>query len=277
MNKNLLFSILTICFLVFSFSLSAQKKQTVRAKGSYFSSDLTPEQTKIKAIEEAKREALVKAGVSETVTFSDFSYQFEDNEKFKEIFQAISAIETGGEIIVDSVLKETRSFNEFGNMVIEVEIEATIFQHKEKADPKFLIEVEGIDEVYKNEDYLQFKFTPQQDGYLKIFNITDEETYLLYPYKDLENKKLNDDPDRLFLKRITEQLPVHPAFRDGYYLEIDTPGKTQEFNILMFVFTKQNIPFLGTANFKNMMSWIYAIPPDERVTQQVGFVIKKGN
>lgn len=277
MNKYLLFSVLTICFLFFSFALSAQKKQTVRAKGSYFSSDLTPEQTKKKAIEEAKREALVKAGVSESVSFSDFSYQFEDNAKFGEIFQTISAIETGGEIIVDSVLRETRSFNEFGNMVVEVEIEATIYEHKAKADPKFLIEVEGIDEVYKNEDYLQFKFTPQQDGYLKIFNITDEETYLLYPYKDSKNKILNDNPDYLFKKRITERFPVHPAFKDGYYLEIDTPGKTQEFNILMFVYTKQNIPYTGTVNFKSMMSWIYAIPPDERVTQQVGFVIKKGN
>jgi len=268
--------LLILCLFIAS-GISAQKRQTVRAKGSYFSSDLTPEQTKKKAIEEAKREALVKAGVSESVSFSDFSYQFEDNAKFGEIFQTISAIETGGEIIVDSVLHETRSFNDFGNMVVEVEIEATIYEHKAKADPKFLIEVEGIDEVYKNEDYLQFKFTPQQDGFLKIFNITDEETYLLYPYKDPVNKTLNDNQDKLFTKRVTEQFPVHPAYSDGYSLEIDTPGKTQEFNILMFVYTKQNIPYTGTVNFKNMMSWIYAIPPDERVTQQVGFVIKKGN
>lgn len=277
MRKSIHFAGMLILCLLITSGLTAQKQKTIRAKGSYFSSDLTPEQTKLKAIEEAKRDALVKAGVSETVTFTDYSYQFDDNEKFKEIFQAISSIETGGEIIVDSVLSETRSFNQFGNMVIEVEIEATVYQHKAKADPKFLIEVEDIDEVYKNEDYLQFKFTPQQDGYLKIFNITDEETYLLYPYKDLTNKKLNDNPDKLFTKRVTEQFPVHPAFKDGYYLEIDKPGKTQEFNILMFVFTKQNIPFIGTANFKNMMSWIYSIPPDERVTKQVGFVIKKGN
>ncbi len=276
MKKNLHFAGLLILCLLFTNGLAAQKKQTVRAKGSYFSSDLTPEQTKIKAIEEAKREALVKAGVSETVTFTDYSYQFDDNEKFKEIFQAISSIETGGEIVVDSVLRETRSFNEFGNMVIEVEIEATVYQHKTKADPKFLIEVEGVDEVYNNEDYLQFKFTPQQDGFLKIFNITDEETSLLYPYKDPKNKNLNDNPDKLFTKRVTEQFPVHPAFKDGYYLEISKPEKTQEFNILMFVYTKQNIPFIGAANFKNMMGWIYSIPPDERVTKQVGFVIKKG-
>ena len=277
MNKKIILTGFFVCCLLIAHTLQAQKKETVRAKGSYFSSDLTPEQTKNKAIEEAKREALVKAGVSETVSFTDYSYQFEDNEKFKEIFQAISSIETGGEIIVDTILSEKRDFNEFKNMVVEVEIEATIYNHKAKADPKFLIEAEGIDEVYKNEDYLQFKFTPTQDGYLKIFNITDEETFLLYPYISPENKLLNDNPDYFFMKRTTVQFPLHPAYKEGYFLEIDTPGKAQEFNILMFVFTKENIPFVGKANFKNMMKWIYSISPDQRVTQQVGFVIKKGN
>jgi hypothetical protein len=32
---------------------------------------------------------------------------------------------------------------------------------------------------------------------------------------------------------------------------------------------------MGEVNFNNMMNWIYSVPPDARVTQQVGFVIKK--
>ncbi len=261
-----------IFFPLFSF---AQKKVTVRATGSYVSHDLTPEQTKARAIEEAKRNALLKAGVTETVSFTDYQYQFEDNERFREIFQAISTIETGGEIIVDKILSEEKSFNEFGNMVVTVEIEATVFRYKEKADRKFVFSVEGIDEVYGNGALLQFEFTPAEDGYLKIFNITDEETYLLYPYIDNEHPYYNDDPDRVFKKRETVRFPVNPAFSDGYTLEIDTPGKTQEFNILMFVYTKENIPWMGEVNFNNMMNWIYSVPPDARVTQQVGFVIKK--
>ncbi len=175
---GLLFSILII---LLSLSAFAQKKKTVVAKGSFISSDLTPEQTKAKAIEDAKRNALVKAGVSETVTFTDFSYKFEDNERFNEIFQAISSIQTGGEIIVDKILNESKSFNEFGNMVVEVEIEATIYQHKQKADPTFLCRVDGIDEVYEAGDFLRFTVTPTQDAYLKIFNITEDETSVLYP------------------------------------------------------------------------------------------------
>lgn len=273
MKKAGLFLLILIAFS--TLPAQAQKKKTVRATGTAISHDLTPEQTKKQAIEDAKRNALNKAGVSETVTFTDFSYKFEDNERFNEIFQAISSIQTGGEIIVDKILSESKSFNEYGNMVVEVEIEASIYRHKNKADPTFLFTIEGIDEVYQNEDLLQFKFTPTQDGYLKIFNITEDETSVLYPYHDAENPQYNDDPDKLFIKRQTVQLPLHPAFCDGYFLEVDTPGKTQEFNILMFVFTKQNIPFIEKPTFNNMMNWIYAIPPDERVTAQEGFVIKK--
>jgi len=277
MKKITFIQILLIISFVFPLVGMAQKKVTVRAKGSYVSRDLTPEQTKAKAIEEAKRNALQKAGITETVNFTDFQYQFEDNERFQEIFQAISSIETGGEIIVDEIISEKKSFNEFDNMVVEVEIEATVYRHKEKADRKFLFTVEGVDEVYKNESLLQFKFTPTQPGFLKIFNVTDEETYLLYPYVDDEYPQYNDDPDREFEKRETSQFPIHPAYREGYTLEIDKPGKTQEFNILMFVYTKENLPYIEEVNFTNMMKWIYSIPPNERVTQQVGFVIKKGS
>jgi len=274
MKKYQFIQLLILALLIFPLVLMGQKKVTVRATGSYASRDLTPEQTKAKAIEEAKRNALSKAGITETVSFTDFQYQFEDNERFQEIFQAISSIETGGEIIVDEIINEDRSFNEFGNMVVTVEIKATVFRYKEKADRKFLFTVEGIDAVYENGDLLQFSFTPTQEGYLKIFNITDEETYLLYPYIDKDNPQYNDDPDKLFLKRETAQLPLHPAYSEGYTLEIDALDKAEEFNILMFVYTKENLPFIEKVNFSSMMNWIYSIPPDQRVTEQVGFVIK---
>lgn len=277
MKQSTVFWIIACVFFCQPDYLFAQEKMTVRATGKYFSAELSPKQTRDRAIEEAKREALNKAGVAESISFTDFNYQFEDNDRFKEIFQSISAIETGGEIILDKILREDRYFNEFGNMVVEVEIEATIYQHKASADPSFRFTIEGIDEVYKNGDLLQFDFTPTQNGFLKIFNITDTdaETYLLYPYVDPDHKSLNDDPDRIFEKRKAVRLPVNPAFDHGYSLELDNPERTQEFNILMFVFTKQNIPFLEPVNFTNMMRWIYAIPPDQRTTEQFGFVIKK--
>ena len=255
--------------------LSAQKKVTVTAKGSYVSRDLTPEQTRAKAIQEAKKNALLKAGISENIMVTDFLYTFEDNEKFQEIFQAFTSTETGGEIIVDKILSENRSFDEHNNMIVDIEIQATVFKHKKKNDPALQLKVDGIDQYYNDQEYLKFSVTPSLDGFLKIFNITDDTSHCLYPYKDPVNKNWNDDPGFRLNKYETLEFPFNPVFDQGYYLGIDNPRKEVEFNLLIFVFSVKNIPFMEDETVKDIMKWIYTIPPDERVVVQYGFIIKK--
>ncbi len=275
---NALKSIILLIMIVFScMNAVSQEKITVRATGKYNSSELSQRQIRDRAIEEAKREALNKAGVAENVSFTDFSYIHQHNERFAEIFQSISSIETGGEIIVDSIISEKRSFNDFGNMEIEVEIQATIYQHRAAPDPTFRFRVAGIDRIYSEGQLLKFNFTPFADGYLKIFNITDTEaeTSLLYPFTDPHNRHLNDDQSRMFVSRQSVVFPVNPHYSHGYTLELENQDIMEEFSILMFVFTKQNYPFIEKVNFANMMKWIYSIPPDQRTTEQYGFIIKK--
>jgi hypothetical protein len=268
--------LLLLILLIARQAVIAQKKVQVKASGSYVSLDLTPEQTREKALEEAKRDALIKAGVGESITVSDFLYTFEDNEKFQEIFQAFTSTETGGEVIIDNILAENRSFNEFGNMVIEVEIEATVFVHEDKDDPTLNIKVEGIEENYKNNSSLKFTVTPSTDGYLKIFNVTDEVSSILFPYQDESLPYLNDDP-KMELKTLKKTtFPINKALSDGYTLEISNPAKNKEFNLLIFVFTRENIPFMEDgSDVKKIMEWIYSIPLDKRKVIQVGFVITR--
>jgi hypothetical protein len=252
----------------------AQKRISVTAKGSYASTDLTIEETRKKAIDEAKKNALNKAGVAETIKSSDVMIVFEDNEEFQEIFQAFTSTETGGEIIVDSILSENRQFNEFGNMEIEVEIEATVFIHKKDKDPELKISVDGIKGFYSNESYLKFNITPSKDGYLKIFNITPSSASLLYPYKDPVYNYLNDDPDFKLKRFSSYEFPLNPIVEDGYYLESEDPAKEKEPNLLIFVFTTSNIPFMEDESATSIMKWIYSISQDERVVEQVGFIIQ---
>lgn len=256
--------------------LFAQKKVNVKAKGMYISRDLTPEETKRKAIEEAKREALNLAGVSESIQVNDFLYQFEDNEKFQEIFQGFTSTETGGEVMVNQILTENKSFDEDGNMIVEVEIDATVFKHEEKQDPSFRFKVKGINEFYNAGDFMRFEFIPMRDGYLKIFNVTEDNASLLYPYADPVNPILNETPDQLFLKGTTYDFPISALFDErGYELEVTQPGKDKEFNLLIFVFTKRDYPFMEKPSVNVIMSWIYTIPPDERLVEQHGFIIRK--
>lgn len=256
-------------------NVSGQKKVKMTAKGSYVSLDLTPNQIREKALIAAKQDALNKAGVAESIAVSDFLYTFEDNEKFQEIFQAFTSTETGGEVIVDKI-SENRSVNEFNALVIEVEIEATVFVHDEKEDPALNIKIEGIEDNYKNGGKLHFTVTPGTDGYLKIFNVTEDYNALLYPYRDEELTYLNDDPDFRLKAMQKVVFPIHKAYDNGYSLEITSSSRNKEFNLLIFVFTRENIAFLeDDTDVNKIMEWIYSIPMDKRKVVQKGFVITR--
>lgn len=216
---------------------------------------------------------MLKAGISENVQVSDFLYTFEDDEKFQEIFQSFISTETGAEIIVEEVKELNRDINDFGNILIEVEIDAIIFKHKEKKDLTFKFRVDGIGELYYEDDPVIFSFIPAKEGYLKIFNITDYSSSVLYPYIDPDNYYLNDDPERLFIKNEKVNFPVNKNM--DYYFEISDKQKDKEYNLLIFVYTKENIPFWDDVTVGNIMEWIYEIPIDSRYVEQFGIALKR--
>jgi hypothetical protein len=276
MKMKSIFSI-QICVIIsvlLPLNLLSQKEMKVTARGSYEARDLTLEEVKNKAIDEAKKNAMVQAGISENVQVSEFLYTFEDDEKFKEIFQSFVSTETGAEIMVEEVKELKRDINEFGNILIEVEISAIIFEHKEKKDPAFVIKVDGIKEYYLEDDPLDFSLTPSKDGYLKIFNVTEEKAFIMYPYNDPAYGYLNDDPERIFKKSEKVHFPINQNM-EGYYFGIDNEEKDKEYNLLIFVFTKENIPFMDDVKVNNIMKWIYKIPLEERVVAQYGIVVKR--
>ncbi len=252
----------------------AQKKIKVTAKGSYEALDLTIDEVKQKAVEEAKHNAMVKAGIPQNVKVSDFLYTFEDNEQFRDVFQSFVSTETGADIIVEDVRELKRDINEFGNIFVEVEIDAVVIKHKKTKDPAFDFKVSGIRDVYYENDPLEFTFTPSRDGYLKIFNVSGSNAFVLYPYDDPEAPLLRDDSERLFLKNQTVAFPVNDRM-EGYYFSIDDKNSRQENNLLIFVFTREDYPFLEEVTIENIMRWIFDIPPDRRAVQQWGIVLKK--
>lgn len=274
-NRNKIRTLFLAFLFVFIYvGLQAQKKISVTAKGSYEARDLTPEEVKQKAIDEAKRNAIVEAGISENVTYTDFLYTFEDNEKFKDIFQSFVSTETGAEIVVEEVKETKRDFNEFGNILIEVEIKATIYKHKKESDPSFKFKVEGIKEFYYENDGVSFSFKPSMDGYLRIFNVTDDTAFALYPYLAFEEKIYNDTEGRKFLKNDKVEFPVNSNIEE-YSFSIDNPAKDKEYNLLIFIYTKVEIPFYEKADVMNIMKWMYEIPPDQKHVEQFGIIVNK--
>lgn len=265
---------------IIQFDLYAQEIVTIKmASGEYILSPKSEISLKMafeKAVNEAKLNALRKAGVAENISSSDILTSSEKDIDFKQELNSILSIELSGAVLKDSIIEESTSINEFGNTVVRVVLNAEVIKYNHKADPSFDFKVEGIKEYYDNDELMKFTFFPFSDGYLTIFAINDLENYFLYPYQDRQNKYLNDIPNLLFGANQKIQFPVNklmgnPLTKEGGYL-LSTELEREQ-NSLIFVFTKQIFPFKKKISYKNIIAWIYTISPEKRKVQFFDFVI----
>lgn len=251
-------------FLLIWSPVYGQEILKVHAKGeAEIAGDISPEKALGKAILDAQVNAIRKAGIPEYISVTTLLDQKDDNMDFSYRFNELSAIEVNANVLIDSIYPEKKSIDAFGNVIVQVEIDARVYKYNKSRDPAFFFEIEGLkNSYYENED-ISFSLTPSQDGFLRVFVINDKETYVLYPYTDPESDYLSDK-DRLFKKGETVRFPIHPAYQPGYAVEL--PEETErEDNQLIFVFLKKDIPFIERRiNRGNIEKWIYQIPIDQR-------------
>jgi hypothetical protein len=108
---------------------------------------------------------------------------------------------------------------------------------------------------------------PHKDGYLKIFVFEDDNSgYLLYPSVHEKN--------RHFLAEVQVSFPLSTGV--DYELVKINASKATENNLLIFIYTKNDIPFFEEdINFHSVLNWIAKISPDERVEVRKLFQIAK--
>src|SRR5437879_3654889 len=83
---------LSVTFLLVAFATTAQQvKKIDNVKGEWtISNDITPMQARDNAINQAKVEALRKAGVPEFISESSLIFKSDNQTKFKEFFESIT-------------------------------------------------------------------------------------------------------------------------------------------------------------------------------------------
>jgi len=268
---------LLIVIFFSSANVQAQRKIKVHVLGTSISIDKTPKNALEDALKDAKEKALKKAGIKELVSVSRLLFEESSMSDYKNYFNEISTIESNANIIIDSVYTERRSFDEFGNMIVSVEIDATVFKYRKKKDSTFFFNIDGLKDVYYENEYISFSFIPSQDGYLTIFVLNETETILLYPFEDMNQKHLSDVKNKLFKKNEKIFFPIHKAFKPGYTIELETEDK-DEMSIFIFVFTKDNIPWIeNKTDRKTILNWIYKIPLDQREIHYRSILLKNMN
>ncbi len=271
-NKYYIYIILFILFLDFS-SAFAQRKKKIHAKGLSISLDKTPNEALNEAIKNAKKNALNKAGITEQLFVSSVLFERSNENKSENYFNEISSIESNANIVIDSIYKEERGFDKYGNMVISVDIDATVFKYNKKKDAAFFFKIEGLKDIYYKNESLSFSFIPSHDGFLTIFVFNEKETILLYPIKNIVQDYLSDKKSYLFIKGEKVFFPIHDAYKPGYLIELD--NIKDEMSNLIFVFTKNYIPWIESKINRNaVLHWIYKIPLNKREVEFRNILLK---
>lgn len=260
-----------LALLLFFTSVSVQANKEIKVEHiigkAFVENDVSPNKARKEALNNAKIEALKKAGIGESVRAQSLLFTSETNGDFKDFFSSSSQIEIKGAVKEYAITSERMFCKDSLLVIYEVIINATVIKYNKKADPAFTSNIQGIKQVYASNSNLQFTLKSTQNCYLTIFNITDTEAYMLYP---------NTYENEIKLEGLKEYN--FPTGKLDYTLSNET--EQPETNRLIFVFTKKSIPFIKMNNeqvtsVEDVFSWIYSISPDQRVSDYHSYFITK--
>ncbi len=268
MRKTFIY--LTIIGLLISSSLFSQ--ETLQVSGAtgvgIIAGGLSERDARREAVNDAKVEALRKAGVSEHLSSYELLFRSETDRDYSEFFSTDIHAELQGQVLEYEIVDEQRKICPHSNLfTVEVALDATVILYSSRPDPAFNVSVEGIKGVYESGETLSFSVYSSINSYLNIFNITDAETVLMYP---------NPWEDQMIMPA-REKVEFPFGYVD-YYLE--KSGRDPEVNRLIFVFTKQPVEFLNykgeyqLTTQEEVFKWIYSMEPDIRRMDYQVFTIR---
>ena len=236
-----------------SFAQSA----TVTAVGYWDLANITLEKARQNALDNAKEEALRKAGIPEEFIVMNTGLV---SDRFIH-FVSYSNSEMKGEIVSYDVLKQSVQ-NDGNRYFYMVEIRAKVKTSKVSRDLEFVTSVEGI------------KNSPYQDGEQFVFTIKpNKNCYLHVFWFDEEGKGAGVYPNAEEQPELLEKLQTYSFPRTQSYRARKENKELTENISLVFVFTKKNIPFTEACTFENIQRWTTRIPANERYLHYQSIVI----
>lgn len=263
LNNIKLIILCLLCLLLpyVVFSQSSIKKN-IKAEGSWdVVGEVSPSEAEEKALFEAKKNALRKAGIPTDVRSMAFSALAQGNEKYsEEDFSQLNVVYIGGLVTLKEEPIIKRSFSN-GIMQITASIIADVIV-EDKRDEGFILDIQGFKSLYRAGEELTFSVKPFRDCFLRVFwfaNTTTGKGNILYPVDDFNN-------DILLKGKTTYFFPLSGDIEKGKLsitYELET-ALQKETNIIIAVATKQQIPFIGEVNYANFFKWYYNISSKER-------------
>ena len=257
---------IAISAFIFFYSFSSRAQEKIKevpiknVKGTAIGNDKESiGQVIQRAVNNAKLEALRKAGVEENIaSYTDY-FQSESNSTFEELFVSDILSDIRGSVKQVEVLDTIKDFDRFGQLNVLVEINCIVVKYLSNKDLSFDVSVKGVGMFYQNNAKLIFKAKSTKDAYTNIFIFNQTEAYQLFPSTYESSFLLKKDVEYDFPRDLVDYILY--------------TNKKSEAHRMIVVFSKHEIPYIGEVEYKQIIDWIFSIPPDMRVIKSFGFAV----
>ena len=226
--------------------------------------DISLAQAEERALEDAKINAMRKAGVPERLWSVTGLINEDDGSEFSQVLSRMTTLEVNGLITVKEVDYSEEIID--GRRYAVATIDADVKIVDTEVDLTFQMEVDGLKNVYGNGEAMSFKVCIYgHDAYLTIFWFDDNGGSLIYPSEF--------DSRMQFRKNAEYTFPLNQGIE--YVMEkLDKSHKMETINFIA-VATKRDIPFLEKdITFDSVLKWLYSIPADERAACREAIIIQ---
>lgn len=242
-----------------AFAVGMEAGDIVKVRGAAgrweVSGDITMAEAEERALNEAKKEALRKAGIMENVWSVFGQVTSENGSMFEEAFSSVSVLAIDG--LVNIVSKKTDDlWDPVAKKLFKVvTIDALVTKNEVQEDKSYILEVTGIEPVYKeSEPFTCSVRVYGADSYLKFFWFGEDGASMIYPneYED----------DIIFRAGEKYMFPVSENIELAME-KADAEADVEKVNIIA-VATKKNFPYIGKQDYQSILTWIFNIPADQR-------------
>jgi hypothetical protein len=216
-----------------------------------------------RAVNEAKIEALKHAGIEENIASFTNYFQSENNNTYEELFTTDILSDIRGAVKNVEITDTVIGLNDYSKLDVQVKINCIVVKYLSNRDISYGVSIDGVGMFYPNETKLIFRVKPTKDSYANMFIFNETEAYQGFP-STYENSFL--------LEAKTEYN--FPTESVNYILYTD---KKSEAHRMILVFTKEEIPYTGEIEYKQIIDWIFSIPPDMRVIESFTFNVVQEN
>jgi hypothetical protein len=264
--KNFSYLILFFALFFSTLFVSAQETEEIKMKGiTGIGYDENIVLAKEKAINEAKKNALNRAGIAVNINAYTDLFQAEMDDNYAELFTSQVFTNIRGAVTNIEVVSENRDFVMGNNIKYEVTIDCIVLKYNTDVDLMYAADIKGIKPFVNDGDLLKFTVTPTKDSWLYVFCVpqNQDKAYYLFPIEEEEHK------EKSFMLEAGKTYEFPRNLELEYFLDA-TDKQTDR---LIFVITKQNFPFTSRITYKNVTDWIFTIPPDQRIVESFAVTI----